>query len=292
MDADRALDESRAFLTRTRAGRSRRELRALPRQRARPGVGVHPRRDSARATLRARTGADRPRRPQPRRARDRRRSRASSTAGSPRGDGAAPARTGAWLLNPGSVGQPRDGDPRAAWLLLDTALGRARFNRVRYDVAADAEGDAGGRAPADASRTGSAPAHEDRLLLVAVVGLAGCGGAAPSRRTSRRRRRCRRSPRRSPPSSRARPTPSQPTSTAATAVPRSATRARLRADAIAAINDHRVPGPYQETLLGRVQALEAQITCTPPAPVASHDDGKHKGEHKHEKKHGHGDGGG
>jgi hypothetical protein len=63
--------------------------------------------------------------------------------------------------------------------------------------------------------------------------------------------------------------------------------ARLRTDAIAAINDHRIPGPYQETLLGRVQALEAQITCTPPAPV-SHDKGKHKGE----KKHRHGDGGG
>jgi predicted phosphodiesterase len=40
----------------------------------------------------------------------------------------------AWLLNPGSVGQPRDGDPRAAWLLLDTTLERAHFNRVRYDV--------------------------------------------------------------------------------------------------------------------------------------------------------------
>jgi predicted phosphodiesterase len=40
-----------------------------------------------------------------------------------------------WLLNPGSVGQPRDGDPRAAWLMLDTALGRAHFHRVRYPVA-------------------------------------------------------------------------------------------------------------------------------------------------------------
>jgi len=29
--------------------------------------------------------------------------------------------TGRWLLNPGSVGQPRDGDPDAAWLLLDFA---------------------------------------------------------------------------------------------------------------------------------------------------------------------------
>jgi diadenosine tetraphosphatase ApaH/serine/threonine PP2A family protein phosphatase len=41
-----------------------------------------------------------------------------------------------WLLNPGSVGQPRDGDPRAAWLLLDLDAGRARFRRVEYNVAA------------------------------------------------------------------------------------------------------------------------------------------------------------
>jgi diadenosine tetraphosphatase ApaH/serine/threonine PP2A family protein phosphatase len=38
------------------------------------------------------------------------------------------------LLNPGSVGQPRDGDPRAAWLLLDFAGGRASFRRVSYPV--------------------------------------------------------------------------------------------------------------------------------------------------------------
>jgi len=38
------------------------------------------------------------------------------------------------LLNPGSVGQPRDGDPRAAWLLLDGAAGRASFRRVAYPV--------------------------------------------------------------------------------------------------------------------------------------------------------------
>jgi hypothetical protein len=64
--------------------------------------------------------------------------------------------------------------------------------------------------------------------------------------------------------------------------------AQLRTDAIAAINSHAVPGPYQETLLGRIQALEAQISCTPPAPApAAHDNGKHKG---HEKKHGHGKG--
>ena len=40
------------------------------------------------------------------------------------------------LLNPGSVGQPRDGDPRAAWLLLDLEAQRAEFRRVEYDVAA------------------------------------------------------------------------------------------------------------------------------------------------------------
>lgn len=39
-----------------------------------------------------------------------------------------------WLLNPGSVGQPRDGDPRAAWLELDLGAGAARFHRVEYDT--------------------------------------------------------------------------------------------------------------------------------------------------------------
>ncbi len=41
---------------------------------------------------------------------------------------------GRLLLNPGSVGQPRDGDPRAAWLLLDHASQRATFRRVAYDI--------------------------------------------------------------------------------------------------------------------------------------------------------------
>jgi diadenosine tetraphosphatase ApaH/serine/threonine PP2A family protein phosphatase len=45
---------------------------------------------------------------------------------------------GAWLLNPGSVGQPRDGDPRAAWLELDTEELTARYHRVPYDVEAAA----------------------------------------------------------------------------------------------------------------------------------------------------------
>jgi diadenosine tetraphosphatase ApaH/serine/threonine PP2A family protein phosphatase len=39
-----------------------------------------------------------------------------------------------WLVNPGSVGQPRDGDARAAWLLLDTDASAVSFRRVPYDV--------------------------------------------------------------------------------------------------------------------------------------------------------------
>lgn len=39
-----------------------------------------------------------------------------------------------WLLNPGSVGQPRDADPRAAWLLLDLGQRRASFRREPYPV--------------------------------------------------------------------------------------------------------------------------------------------------------------
>jgi diadenosine tetraphosphatase ApaH/serine/threonine PP2A family protein phosphatase len=46
-----------------------------------------------------------------------------------------PLGPGRRLLNPGSVGQPRDGDPRAAWLLLDFGAGNASFRRVEYDVA-------------------------------------------------------------------------------------------------------------------------------------------------------------
>jgi predicted phosphodiesterase len=39
-----------------------------------------------------------------------------------------------WLLNPGGVGQPRDGDPRAAWLLLDTEDWKAHWRRVDYPI--------------------------------------------------------------------------------------------------------------------------------------------------------------
>lgn len=38
------------------------------------------------------------------------------------------------LLNPGSVGQPRDGDPRASYLLIETATWTVDWRRVAYDV--------------------------------------------------------------------------------------------------------------------------------------------------------------
>ena len=55
------------------------------------------------------------------------------------GGGLAPGGTlidlgaGRRLLNPGSSGQPRDGDPRAAYLMLDTGR-TASFHRVEYPI--------------------------------------------------------------------------------------------------------------------------------------------------------------
>jgi predicted phosphodiesterase len=41
---------------------------------------------------------------------------------------------GQWLVNPGSVGQPRDRDPRAAWLLVDVDRWTGSWRRVEYPV--------------------------------------------------------------------------------------------------------------------------------------------------------------
>ncbi|MBI9043922.1 MAG: metallophosphoesterase family protein [Anaerolineaceae bacterium] len=38
------------------------------------------------------------------------------------------------ILNPGSLGQPRDNDPRAAYAILDTATGIFETHRVPYDI--------------------------------------------------------------------------------------------------------------------------------------------------------------
>lgn len=40
------------------------------------------------------------------------------------------------LLNPGSVGQPRDGDPDASFMILDPVGGSATWHRVGYDIEA------------------------------------------------------------------------------------------------------------------------------------------------------------
>jgi len=40
-----------------------------------------------------------------------------------------------WLLNPGSVGQPRDHDPRASFAILETDDWRWTWHRIDYDIA-------------------------------------------------------------------------------------------------------------------------------------------------------------
>ena len=42
----------------------------------------------------------------------------------------------AYMINPGSTGQPRDGDPRAAYAIYDTEAQVVTYRRVVYDVAA------------------------------------------------------------------------------------------------------------------------------------------------------------
>jgi diadenosine tetraphosphatase ApaH/serine/threonine PP2A family protein phosphatase len=54
--------------------------------------------------------------------------------GGPARGGSKIALDGRRLLNPGSVGQPRDGDPRAAWMLLDLEERFAEFRRVPYSI--------------------------------------------------------------------------------------------------------------------------------------------------------------
>jgi diadenosine tetraphosphatase ApaH/serine/threonine PP2A family protein phosphatase len=39
-----------------------------------------------------------------------------------------------YLINPGSIGQPRDRDPRASFLIYDTVEKSIRFIRVNYDI--------------------------------------------------------------------------------------------------------------------------------------------------------------
>jgi diadenosine tetraphosphatase ApaH/serine/threonine PP2A family protein phosphatase len=41
----------------------------------------------------------------------------------------------AYMINPGSVGQPRDGDPRAAFVIYNTDSAAISYRRVEYDLA-------------------------------------------------------------------------------------------------------------------------------------------------------------
>jgi diadenosine tetraphosphatase ApaH/serine/threonine PP2A family protein phosphatase len=58
------------------------------------------------------------------------------------------------LLNPGSVGQPRDGDPRAAWIVIDEDTRRATFRRTEYPIE---------QTQAEMRELGLSPALADRL---------------------------------------------------------------------------------------------------------------------------------
>jgi diadenosine tetraphosphatase ApaH/serine/threonine PP2A family protein phosphatase len=46
---------------------------------------------------------------------------------------------GRYIVNPGSVGQPRDRDPRAAYCWYDAASGEVEWRRVAYDIEAAQE---------------------------------------------------------------------------------------------------------------------------------------------------------
>jgi len=62
---------------------------------------------------------------------------------------------GRYLVNAGSVGQPRDGDPRACYVVYDAAAETVEFVRVEYDV---------GTAAAKIRRAGLPEMLADRLL--------------------------------------------------------------------------------------------------------------------------------
>jgi len=54
---------------------------------------------------------------------------------SPADEGDVPLDGRRLLANPGSVGQPRDGNPQASYAVIDTTAATIRWNRVAYDIA-------------------------------------------------------------------------------------------------------------------------------------------------------------
>jgi predicted phosphodiesterase len=73
----------------------------------------------------------------------------------PGGEPCRPAAGEVLLVNPGSVGQPRDGDPRASFAVRDADTGTVVIERVAYDVEA---------ARRAIHATGLPPLLGDRLL--------------------------------------------------------------------------------------------------------------------------------
>ena len=82
--------------------------------------------------IRRRRRAHPARRTQPRRARVQARRPAARDNDRTRGTELDLSGEGRWILNPGSVGQPRDGDARAAYLLIDEEAERADYRRIEY----------------------------------------------------------------------------------------------------------------------------------------------------------------
>jgi len=61
----------------------------------------------------------------------------SSNGPSGQAEGRLPIKDGVrYLLNPGSVGQPRDGDPRAAYAIVDTVKKQVELYRIPYSIEA------------------------------------------------------------------------------------------------------------------------------------------------------------
>ena len=205
--------------------------------------------------------AARPRRPQPRRARALLARRRRSPAACARRTRVPTSPRGRWLLNPGSVGQPRDGDPRAAWLLIDTDAAPGRVpprGRIRSSRRRQRSASAGCR---PRWRHDSLTGSDVRLRLVACAGTR-CVLAGRLRRTagSRRSQHGGRLT-----ADRA----DRPRSPAEGPCAPGARHPAVSARAIQLVNQGRVPAELQEPLLAGVNALAAARTpaCVPPAPA-------------------------
>ena len=181
--------ETREFLLALEPAGERRGLRALPRLPARPDLGVRALRPDRRAVLRRDRLPRLVHRPLARRA-------LVPPARGRAGHAARPAArateldisSGEWLINPGSTGQPRDGDPRAAWLLLDTerqtATSGARSTTSRARRRRSAPPACRTRWPSAFSTVSELAWLVDEtpaslLGVLAVAVLAGCGQSNP-----------------------------------------------------------------------------------------------------------------